>query len=155
MRSLILTICISSANSVKNIRSKTNKYSITKPTSFPTNPKVGRDSKKLLTHGYDAHKYGIKLGLCKGDCDSDSHCKKGLKCYQSQRSGNIVTGCEGRTKLLHDYCYDPLHTYHNNVCDPRYCKEWDEFMWCKCFKSINEELYLRYNCDDDGELLIC
>ena len=33
-----------------------------------------------------------KLGICEGDCDSDSDCKPGLKCFQ--RSGNTnVPGC--------------------------------------------------------------
>lgn len=152
MKTFILTICLSTINPAKTISSQTKKISINK---LKSHPNVGKDSKKLLTHGYNAHKYGIKLGMCKGDCDSDAHCKKGLKCYQSHRSGNIVTGCEGRTKLFHDYCYDPLHTYHSDVCDPRYCNDWDNFMWCKCFDANKEESYVVYGCADDGKPLIC
>lgn len=44
-----------------------------------------------------------KLGKCQGDCDSDSQCKPGLKCFQ--RSGYTkVPGCEGRGKKHWDYC---------------------------------------------------
>ena len=33
-------------------------------------------------------------GLCEGDCDRDSSCKKGLKCHFHQW-GNKVPGCTG------------------------------------------------------------
>ena len=47
----------------------------------------------------------IKLGKCQGDCDSDSQCKPGLKCFQ--RSGYTkVPGCEGQGKKHWDYCTD-------------------------------------------------
>lgn len=45
------------------------------------------------------------LGLCEGDCDSDSDCVAGLKCLQ--RSGDeTVPGCDGSTGTSgEDYCY--------------------------------------------------
>mgnify|MGYP006151673995 CR=1 FL=1 len=135
------------------------KFPTTYPTRYPTtqltNPIVGEDSKKLVTHGYNAHKYGIKLGMCKGDCDSDTHCKKGLKCFHSHRFGNIVTGCEGRTESLHDYCYDPYNTYHSEICNPRNCNDWDNAMWCKCFDVNKEHVYASHGCGNDGEVLMC
>jgi len=51
-----------------------------------------------------------RMPACMGDCDEDSNCKKGLKCFQ--RSGQTsVPGCAGAgssqdTKDA-DFCYDP------------------------------------------------
>ena len=48
----------------------------------------------------------INLNLCEGDCDSDSDCSFGLKCFQ--RSGYTpVPGCSGTGVLDWDYCYKP------------------------------------------------
>lgn len=47
-----------------------------------------------------------KLAACEGDCDKDSGCADGLKCYQ--RNGyTLVPGCDGIGIEGHDYCYDP------------------------------------------------
>ena len=44
--------------------------------------------------------------VCQGDCDRDSDCYPGLKCFQ--RDGNEeVPGCDGTGKGAWDYCYDP------------------------------------------------
>merc|ERR1712072_1515865 len=47
--------------------------------------------------------------MCQGDCDNDSHCKTGLKCFQ--RGGKQpVPGCQSGGKgdvSGHDYCYNP------------------------------------------------
>ena len=41
-----------------------------------------------------------------GDCDQDSQCDKGLKCFQ--RSGTTaVPGCTGKGVTNHDYCIKP------------------------------------------------
>ena len=46
------------------------------------------------------------LGLCEGDCDGDSDCAEGLKCFG--RGGyEVVPGCDGAGKNRNDYCYDP------------------------------------------------
>jgi len=43
------------------------------------------------------------LEVCHGDCDKDSDCEKGLKCFQ--RSGfTSVPGCVGKGKKDWDYC---------------------------------------------------
>jgi len=48
-----------------------------------------------------------QCGLCQGDCDSDSHCQYGLKCFfRSNRAPN-PPGCEGQAVSSVDYCYDP------------------------------------------------
>ena len=53
-------------------------------------------------------------GLCHGDCDSDSDCRPGLKCFQRHAKCTIVGGCvvgcsTGGTgdKSGFDYCYKP------------------------------------------------
>merc|ERR1719492_522834 len=47
---------------------------------------------------------------CEGDCDKDSDCAFGLKCYQRQSSDDMVPGClagGSGDQATHDYCYDP------------------------------------------------
>ena len=47
-----------------------------------------------------------RLGRCEGDCDSDSQCISGLKCFQ--RNGyEKIPGCSGSGKSGWDYCYNP------------------------------------------------
>merc|ERR1712151_543475 len=47
-----------------------------------------------------------KLKQCQGNCDNDSQCEKGLKCFQ--RSGfTAVPGCTGKGVNHHDYCIKP------------------------------------------------
>jgi len=46
------------------------------------------------------------LEACIGECDADSQCKAGLKCFQ--RTGfTPVPGCSGSGSKDWDYCYDP------------------------------------------------
>lgn len=35
----------------------------------------------------------VKLDACEGDCDDDSECKSGLKCFQRSSSEDQVPGC--------------------------------------------------------------
>merc|ERR1712151_82022 len=66
-------------------------------------------SSKLVNLGGSAHSTG-KLQKCQGDCDSDSHCASGLKCFQRSKSSQQVPGCwtGGAGDIgSHDYCYDP------------------------------------------------
>ena len=46
------------------------------------------------------------LGLCQGDCDSDSDCGEGLLCWQ-RNDFDQVPGCEGPGTSGWDYCYAP------------------------------------------------
>jgi hypothetical protein len=49
------------------------------------------------------------LGECQGDCDDDSDCQEGLKCFQ--RSGfTPVPGCSGDGSYSSDYCTVPRRT---------------------------------------------
>jgi hypothetical protein len=46
---------------------------------------------------------GTGYGMCEGDCDHDSDCDAGLKCFQ--RDGyESVPGCSGKGKKGWDYC---------------------------------------------------
>jgi len=49
------------------------------------------------------------------DCDADSDCAPGLKCFQ--RTGGSVPGVIGLDKIndAYDVCYDPLHTDNHQV----------------------------------------
>jgi len=47
------------------------------------------------------------LEVCQGDCDNDSECSAGLKCFERTRF-EMVPGCDGAGRPGNDYCYDPL-----------------------------------------------
>merc|ERR1711934_971029 len=47
------------------------------------------------------------LKACKGECDADSQCTKGLKCFQRSH-GEKIPGCTGKGGGADwDYCYNP------------------------------------------------
>lgn len=50
-----------------------------------------------------------RCSACEGDCDSDSDCRPGLKCFQRGQSSDVVPGCATtgyvKTTSDHDYCY--------------------------------------------------
>jgi len=51
-----------------------------------------------------------KLAACHGDCDKDSDCESGLKCFHRSSSKALVPGCDpGQSgdEAAHDYCYKP------------------------------------------------
>merc|ERR1712037_718365 len=49
------------------------------------------------------------LKACTGECDADSQCTKGLKCFQRSH-GEKIPGCTGKGGGADwDYCYNPLH----------------------------------------------
>ena len=50
-----------------------------------------------------------KLGMCEGDCDRDTDCQDGLKCYQRSGSGS-VPGCAGNPKRDWDYCVPKVNS---------------------------------------------
>jgi hypothetical protein len=50
----------------------------------------------------------VQMGACEGDCDYDSDCKTGLKCWQRSSSSSLVPGCKkgGSGDIsYYDYCY--------------------------------------------------
>jgi len=56
------------------------------------------------------------LKVCKGDCDKDSECEGGLKCFQ--RDGfTSVPGCSGVGEYEYDYCYDPNMPFQPSLKD--------------------------------------
>jgi len=89
------------------------------------------------------------LEACIGECDNDSQCKSGLKCFQ--RSGlTPVPGCTGPGKRDWDYCYDPAGSIalsggnNNNAKNLGACSgECDNNAQCasglKCFQRSNGE----------------
>merc|ERR1711934_924882 len=47
------------------------------------------------------------LKACWGECDADSQCAKGLKCFQ-RSNGEKIPGCKGKGGVKDwDYCYNP------------------------------------------------
>ncbi|KAL3768118.1 hypothetical protein ACHAWO_008286 [Cyclotella atomus] len=47
-------------------------------------------------------------GACEGDCDDDTQCASGLKCFSRiQGSVEFVPGCRGMGIAGMDFCYDP------------------------------------------------
>jgi len=65
---------------------------------------------KLMNKGWSPKlPSGTKLKKCEGDCDRNTDCEKGLKCFQ-RRKKEKVPGCEsggtGDKKGI-DFCYDP------------------------------------------------
>ena len=47
------------------------------------------------------------LRACTGECDADSQCASGLKCFQRSH-GEPIPGCKGKGGGADwDYCYDP------------------------------------------------
>ena len=46
------------------------------------------------------------LGMCQGDCNSNSDCQSGLFCYQ-RNAYESVPGCNGLDASGSDYCIDP------------------------------------------------
>ena len=50
---------------------------------------------------------GTELEACTGECDRDSDCVAGLKCFQ-RSNGEPIPGCTGAgSGASWDYCYDP------------------------------------------------
>merc|ERR1712048_2332 len=64
---------------------------------------------KLVDFGTAVKRWlGRKLNVCQGGCDSDSDCKKTLKCLKFASGQNaVVPGCSGEGKDGLNYCYSP------------------------------------------------
>merc|ERR1711881_402212 len=66
-----------------------------KPTGKPNTTLGGKNDAKAKN-----------LKACIGECDADSQCAKGLKCFQ--RTGTqAIPGCTGKGTSGWDYCYKP------------------------------------------------
>ena len=68
----------------------------------------GIGSDILVPVGGDSCTKNKPCGRCEGDCDEDSDCNVGLKCFHRDDTER-VTGCTGdrRRDVGWDYCYDP------------------------------------------------
>merc|ERR1719271_855178 len=67
--------------------------------------KVGPPADKNLSGGNSGSAKNLKA--CTGECDLDSQCAKGLKCFQRSK-GEPIPGCKGNGGGKDwDYCYDP------------------------------------------------
>jgi hypothetical protein len=82
---------------------------------FYANATVGENDWILLRDGnfgtisndfVNTEESGV-IGLCSGDCDSDSECVEGLKCFKRFDGDPPPPGCFGSPLLGNDYCYDP------------------------------------------------
>jgi hypothetical protein len=66
---------------------------------------------KLINNGGSGCTASSKCGKCTGDCDSDNDCAAGLKCFQRDKSSELVPGCEPGSPANdvadYDYCYEP------------------------------------------------
>merc|ERR1711934_1085158 len=69
--------------------------------------KVATSNDKNLSGGNSGGAKNLKA--CTGECDADSQCAKGLKCFQRSK-GEKIPGCKGNGGGKDwDYCYNPLH----------------------------------------------
>ena len=70
----------------------------------------------LVSHGWhDGCTSLAPCPKCHGDCDSDSDCALGLKCFEREygTTGAVIPGCAlggpGDVHATFDYCYQPHH----------------------------------------------
>lgn len=40
-------------------------------------------------------------------------------------------------------------------CSPKFCKEWSDILWCKCYNINDTDLYEYYGCSDDDSVILC
>merc|ERR1712010_282748 len=76
--------------------------------------KVVTSGDKNLSGGNSGSAKNLKA--CTGECDADSQCAKGLKCFQRSH-GEHIPGCTGKGGGVDwDYCYNPKlgHKTNNN-----------------------------------------
>jgi uncharacterized protein YegL len=99
------------------------------------------------------------LAACIGECDADSQCATGLKCFQ-RTYGNPIPGCTGEGSGRDwDYCYDPTGSIElsgsNNgwatglsACVGECDGDWQCATGLKCFQRSNGETIP--GCTGDG-----
>ncbi|GKZ00110.1 hypothetical protein MPSEU_000964400 [Mayamaea pseudoterrestris] len=81
-------------------------YTSTSPPEITTETTITTEVKLKGNDGSPSSAF--PLGLCQGDCDSDSDCATGLTCFQ-RSGGDAVPGCSGgeNDNSNSDYCIDP------------------------------------------------
>ena len=105
---LLLNIAITNLNpffkrfEMKYLDTETPKWKNCPGSPFTS---VNLGTSKLENRG-DTPSY--PLTKCQGDCDSDSHCADGLKCFERE-NGESIPGCHGTSSDMpshYDVCYD-------------------------------------------------
>ncbi|CAL6391806.1 unnamed protein product [Bathycoccus prasinos] len=90
---------------------------------------------------------GTGYGMCEGDCDKDSDCDAGLKCFQRDKFES-VPGCSGKGKINYDYCIDKkyvvdltnnLGTNSYGMCEGDCDKDSDCQSGLTCFQRDGDE----------------
>ncbi|KAI2492543.1 Ricin-type beta-trefoil lectin domain [Fragilaria crotonensis] len=66
----------------------------------------GSSSSKSLVTPVRSCSSSNPCGECEGDCDTDSHCKGNLVCFQ-KGANTPVPGCRGTDNSKTDFCVDP------------------------------------------------
>jgi len=88
----------------QSVKTTTTTTPVPPPTPAPTTTTT-TTADPLVLGGTNDPK-AKNLPVCVGECDADSQCKTGLKCFQ--RTGlTPVPGCKGAGSKDWDYCYDP------------------------------------------------
>jgi len=72
----------------------------------PKNYDFCYDPQTIQNKGGSGCTSGKKCEACQGDCDNDSDCKSGLKCFQREK-GEQVPGCNEGGPKDYDFCYHP------------------------------------------------
>lgn len=133
-------------------------------------------STALFFYGSDPPSSVLPLGVCEGDCDNDSDCASGLRCFQRNENAGPVPGCNGDDSSRTDYCIStngpapsppmpsPTATSSSNDLENFKLKlywqqgyfwqeETFERKWCMRCRggscSLGEKLYIE-ECDDNG-----
>eukprot|EP00934_Nitzschia_sp_Nitz4_P004866 Nitzschia sp. Nitz4//scaffold45_size130396//72961//74076//NITZ4_003455-RA/size130396-exonerate_est2genome-gene-0.63-mRNA-1//1//CDS//3329552416//4856//frame0 len=78
---------------------------VTSPTPAPVPSSSGTNA--LFNYGADPPSSVLPLGVCEGDCDSDSDCSGNLYCLQRGSNAGSVPGCSGSDASRTDYCVAP------------------------------------------------
>ena len=79
----------------------------------------------------------MKMQICQGDCDKDSDCATGLKCFL-RSTGERVPGCltgGGGDVANYDYCYDITGAQCDEVLPPGILLCCVLRVWCSCLHS--------------------
>lgn len=89
---------------------------------------------RLANRGSSGCTAGYRCTECQGDCDVDSDCFPGLKCFQRDTKAAKVPGCTSGGSgdiSTHDYCYDPSKTPQLSNLGSSGCKNSDKCTACQ------------------------
>jgi hypothetical protein len=81
----------------------------------------------MHSKGVSGCRSNAKCSKCQGDCDRDTDCKAGLKCFQ-RNDLRVIPGCKAGTVMDvrgYDYCYSQTTLFNRGVsgCTPTHkCK---------------------------------